>query len=81
MSELQNAVHNSKKFHQTVTVEVDDIERAYESLMDGDAGASDHTDYVDTQGQDGRPLREVWGWDDETAEGKMEWRVHLLKRA
>lgn len=69
-TELQNAIHNSVKSNDTVTVQIDsesDLQKAFEELIsDGAVASFDFRDYSHT-------LRNVWGTD---IEGN-QWRVNL----
>lgn len=68
---IVGAIDRSISHDEIVTVTVELIETAYSEI------AADAEDYTDTQDQDGRPLREVWGITDDGD----EWRVHLLQVA
>lgn len=73
---IAGAIQRSGEYDEIVTVIVDHIEAAYAELT---AGLDADYDYVDTRGQHGEPLREVW--DASHDDGSMDWRVHLLQRA
>jgi hypothetical protein len=78
MSSLHNAIDESIRTGQTVTVTIDsesDLQKAFGELLEAARATCDHIDYVDATAT----LREVWGWDDDSAEGEMTWRVHLMQ--
>lgn len=82
--ELMSAVYESRRTGQIVTVYVEDLESAYEQFVWG-KGSEVATpvweyDHVDSTDAEGRPMREIWGWSDETPAGAHAWRVHLIER-
>ena len=69
---IEGAIAGSISHDEIVTVHVKDIQAGFEALT-SDNLAWDW-DYVDTRGgYADKPLREVWGTDQEG----NEWRVHL----
>lgn len=76
------AIRNSQRNNEISVVYATSIDRAYQTLLDSDeARETDNIDYVDTEANDGARMREVWGWDDDTPDGEMTWRVHIIERA
>jgi hypothetical protein len=74
---IAGAIERSRSHNEIVSVIVDDIEAAFAELT---AGLDTDYDYVDTRGQDGESMREVWDCESGAGNGEMDWRVHLLQR-
>ena len=68
---VKGAIDRSSQYDEIVTVIVEDIKAAFTALT----ADQDDYDYVDTRGEYGEPLREVW--DTSHDDDSSDWRVHL----
>jgi len=76
---LAAAIKRSMDYDEIVSSTVDSIDDAIADLntqWDGDI------DYCENAGSDeyGRKYTDVWGSDDDTAEGDVEWRLYLWEK-
>ena len=59
------------------------LQRFDEAIVELNTQWDGEIDYCANAGsdEDGRKYTDVWGWDDDTAEGDMEWRLLIISQS
>lgn len=75
---INAAITRSRQQDAIVTVEVADLDAAVAEVERIAADEGEDCDTAHTTVGDGRAAVEVWGWDGDTPEGEMTWRITLV---
>ena len=74
---VRAAIDQSILRDESVVVEVEDIEKALDTLSEMWDGDIDYVMDVGTL-TDGRTYTDVWGWNEDTPAHEQDWRIYLV---
>lgn len=77
-AEITAAITRSRQQDEIVTVEVADMDAAVAEVERIAAGAGEDCDTAHTTIGDGRAAIEAWGWDADSRDDAMSWRIVLV---